>query len=196
MVKKNSGRLPAPERRAQILQCALREFAAAGYGATSTRELATAAGVTEPVLYRHFRGKEDLFAAVLADVAERLAIALEAALATGKGARARIEALAAALPDLLDRFGPEFRLLCGAAAAPGGKVQIAATRAAVSRLETTIAKALGGPHLRKGIDPELAASFLLQVGLGHALVRPLAPQALARADIRERMVDLLVGGLL
>lgn len=196
MVKKKSVRLPAAERRAQILQCALREFAAAGYGATSTRELASAAGVTEPVLYRHFRGKEALFAAVLADVAKRLAAALAAALAVEAGTRARVEALAAALPDLLERYAPEFRLLCGAAAAPGGKIHVMATREALSRLEATIAEALGGPNLRQGIDPELAASFLLQVGLGHALVRPLAPRALARADIRARMVDLLVGGLL
>lgn len=58
-------RLPAGERRASLLDCACRVFSEGSYRGTTTAELAAAAGVTEPVLYRHFRSKRDLYLACL-----------------------------------------------------------------------------------------------------------------------------------
>lgn len=60
-------RLTGEARREQILEAALQLFAERGFAGTSTRELAAHVGVTEPVLYRHFRSKEDL----LREVARR-----------------------------------------------------------------------------------------------------------------------------
>src|SRR5215831_4211277 len=100
MVKRPPRRLPASDRRQQVLDRALPEFAARGFAGTGTRELAAAAGVSEPILYRHFPGKDALFAAVLALVAGRLAQAIEAALARADTARGRLQALADALPAM------------------------------------------------------------------------------------------------
>jgi AcrR family transcriptional regulator len=61
-------RLPAEERRAALLETASRLFSEGSYRGTTTAEIARAAGVTEPVLYRHFDSKRDLFLATL-DVA-------------------------------------------------------------------------------------------------------------------------------
>jgi len=58
-------RMTAGERRAAIVRCACRLFAEKGFRGTTTRELATAVGVTEPVLYRHFRTKRDLYSAII-----------------------------------------------------------------------------------------------------------------------------------
>ncbi|MCH2133061.1 MAG: TetR/AcrR family transcriptional regulator [Phycisphaerales bacterium] len=58
-------RLPAAERRDSILDAAELVFVRSGYHGTTTRDLAQACGVTEPVLYRHFAGKDDLFVAVV-----------------------------------------------------------------------------------------------------------------------------------
>ncbi len=60
-----STRLSANERRNAILQAAARLFAERGYRGTTTRALAEAVGVTEPVLYEHFRSKRDLYAAIV-----------------------------------------------------------------------------------------------------------------------------------
>ncbi len=60
-----SSRLSADERRAAILEAAVRLFAERGYRGTTTRALAEAVGVTEPVLYEHFRSKRDLYAAIV-----------------------------------------------------------------------------------------------------------------------------------
>ena len=58
-------RLPAAQRRATIERAAERLFAARGYGGTRIDDIAEAAGVTKPVLYRHFASKEALHRALL-----------------------------------------------------------------------------------------------------------------------------------
>jgi TetR/AcrR family transcriptional regulator len=58
-------RLPADERRASLLDAACRLFAGRSYHGTTTADLARAAGVTEPVLYRHFPSKRALYLACM-----------------------------------------------------------------------------------------------------------------------------------
>jgi AcrR family transcriptional regulator len=65
-------RLPAAERRRQLLDTALPVFAAKGFHATSMNDVADAAGVTKPVLYQHFVSKRQLYLELLDDVGARL----------------------------------------------------------------------------------------------------------------------------
>ncbi|MFB3828338.1 MAG: TetR/AcrR family transcriptional regulator [Bryobacteraceae bacterium] len=58
-------RMRSEERRAAIVACAARLFAEKGFRGVTTRELAAAVGVTEPVLYRHFATKRDLYTAII-----------------------------------------------------------------------------------------------------------------------------------
>jgi AcrR family transcriptional regulator len=58
-------RLPAEERRKAILVAALRVFVSTSYAGATTADIAREAGVTEPVLYRHFASKRDLWLACL-----------------------------------------------------------------------------------------------------------------------------------
>jgi AcrR family transcriptional regulator len=64
-VSAGRSRLPAAERRASVLDCACRAFSRGSYRATTTAEIAREAGVTEPILYRHFESKRDLYLACL-----------------------------------------------------------------------------------------------------------------------------------
>lgn len=59
----------AEDRRAQLLIVATRLFAAKGYDETTTAAIAGEAGVSEPVLYRHFSSKLELFREILAQTA-------------------------------------------------------------------------------------------------------------------------------
>jgi AcrR family transcriptional regulator len=59
-------RLPAAERRAVIVEAAGRLFGERGYDAARLDDVAAAAGVTKPVLYRHFADKQALYLALLA----------------------------------------------------------------------------------------------------------------------------------
>src|SRR5678809_149675 len=58
-------RLKAPQRREQLMEVATKLFARNGYDATTTAAIADSAGVTEPILYRHFKSKQDLFIAIV-----------------------------------------------------------------------------------------------------------------------------------
>ncbi len=60
-----STRLPAAERRQALVDAALRVFAEGSYRGTTTAEIAREAGVSEPILYRHFSSKRDLYLACL-----------------------------------------------------------------------------------------------------------------------------------
>ncbi len=62
---KTRKRLPVAERRALIVEAAGRLFGDRGYEGTRLDEIATAAGVTKPILYRHFDSKRDLYLALL-----------------------------------------------------------------------------------------------------------------------------------
>ena len=61
------GRLSAEERRADVLETACHVFAKCGYQGATTAEIARGSGVTEPVLYRHFKSKRDLYLACLTE---------------------------------------------------------------------------------------------------------------------------------
>jgi len=53
-----------------ILEGAMQEFLASGYAATSMDRVAAAAGVSKATVYRHFRDKEELFAALIQQLAQ------------------------------------------------------------------------------------------------------------------------------
>src|SRR5260370_42373215 len=60
-------RLAAPDRKKQLIDMAMKLFSEQGFDGTSTREIAKAAGINEAIIFRHFKTKEDLYRAVLAD---------------------------------------------------------------------------------------------------------------------------------
>jgi AcrR family transcriptional regulator len=59
-------RLPAAERRQALIETAVRVFSAASYHGVTTAAIAREAGVSEPILYRHFASKRDLYLACIA----------------------------------------------------------------------------------------------------------------------------------
>jgi AcrR family transcriptional regulator len=65
-------RLPAPERRRALVEAALRVFSEGSYAGATTSEIAREAGVSEPILYRHFHSKRDLYFACLDEAWRRI----------------------------------------------------------------------------------------------------------------------------
>jgi AcrR family transcriptional regulator len=60
-----AARLSAPERRQAVLDTACRIFSEGSYRGTTTAEIARESGVSEPILYRHFASKRELYLACL-----------------------------------------------------------------------------------------------------------------------------------
>jgi AcrR family transcriptional regulator len=90
--RSSTARLPAPERRRQLLDVALVQFAAKGYHDTSMNDVAEAAGVTKPVLYQHFASKRELFLELLREVGGRMRDAIGKATTDADGPRQQVEA--------------------------------------------------------------------------------------------------------
>jgi len=60
-----SSRMTAPARREALIETACCVFSRSSYRGTTTKAIAAEAGITEPILYRHFPSKRDLYLACL-----------------------------------------------------------------------------------------------------------------------------------
>jgi len=72
-------RLRAEERRQALLDAACQVFSKTSYRGATTADIAREAGITEPILYRHFGSKRDLYVACLAATWRNLRELAEAA---------------------------------------------------------------------------------------------------------------------
>jgi AcrR family transcriptional regulator len=85
MAPATRSRLRAPERRTLVEAAAAKLFAARGYAGTRLDDVAAEAGVTKPVLYRHFASKKALYLFLLERHQERQAAFRAPAAASGSG---------------------------------------------------------------------------------------------------------------
>ncbi len=70
-------RMPAAERKKQILMSAIRVFARSTYHGATTKSIAEEAGVTEALLYRYFGSKREIFKEAIRHTAGRLTSGLQ-----------------------------------------------------------------------------------------------------------------------
>jgi AcrR family transcriptional regulator len=76
-------RLAASARRAQLVEIGRTIFAERGYEATSVEEIAERAGITKPIVYEHFGGKEGLYAVVVDREVEHIVSRIVEAISSG-----------------------------------------------------------------------------------------------------------------
>jgi len=76
-----STRLSADERRQAVLETACHMFCRSSYRGATTAEIAREVGVSEPVLYRHFASKRDLYLACLEEAWQHVRAMWDEALA-------------------------------------------------------------------------------------------------------------------
>jgi AcrR family transcriptional regulator len=91
-------RLSAPQRRASIEQAAAQLFAQRGYDATTVAEIVARAGVSKPMLYRHFESKRQLQMSLLERRRDELATATLDSFLHGEGTPQR------RLPAMIDAW--------------------------------------------------------------------------------------------
>ena len=98
------------ERRAQLLSVARKVFGRSGFHSVSMDEVAREAGITKPILYDHFRSKEELYIALLDADAQALEERVRSALTADTGNRQRIRQSFQAYFDFVDEHAAGFRL--------------------------------------------------------------------------------------
>lgn len=164
-------RLPADQRRRQLLEVARDVFAERGFHATAMDDVAAAAGVTKPVLYQHFTNKRALFVELLDDVGRELLDRLHAATHEVASGRERVaRGFAAYFRYVADHPGA-FRLLFGAS------VRNDPEFAAVSERVVDAAAHAISPLIAIAVDDE------------HRLVLANALVGMAEATSRRSLTD-------
>jgi AcrR family transcriptional regulator len=98
------------ERREQLLDVGRSLFAERGYDGTAVEEIASRAGVSKPVVYEHFGGKEGLYAVVVDREVERLLDMFSTAL-SGESPRELLEQACLVLLTYVEESGDGFRIL-------------------------------------------------------------------------------------
>jgi AcrR family transcriptional regulator len=192
MTEPSSARLPAAQRRRQLLDVALVRFAAGGFHATSMADIAEAAGVTKPVLYQHFRSKRQLYLELLDDVGSQLMDAIAQATAGAGGPRLQVEAGIAAYLRFVQDRPQAFPLLFGSGARRDPEFADA-----VRRVEDSIADAVA-----RLIDADIDAVHrrvlaAAVVGMAEGVVRHwIADEPPVDGELLSRqMADLAWAGL-
>lgn len=92
--------MSAVERRAHVVRAATRAFAEGGYRGTSTADIATRAGISQPYVFRLFGSKKELFVEVVAACFRRTVETLEQA-AQGLEGPEVLEAMGVAYYELV-----------------------------------------------------------------------------------------------
>lgn len=143
------------QRRHQLIDIARSLFAERGYEATSVEEVAQRAGVSKPVVYEHFGGKEGLYAVVVEREVSALLDGVTASL-TNNQYRPRVEAVTLALLTYIEERTDGYRVLIRdspPSLSPGTYSTL--FNDAVSQ----VASILAGDFSRRGLDPELAPMY-------------------------------------
>jgi AcrR family transcriptional regulator len=99
------------QRREQLIEIGRGLFAEKGFEGTSVEEIAAAAGVSKPVVYEHFGGKEGLYAVVVDHEIRKLLQVMTTALTTEARSREILEIAALALLGYIETESDGFRIL-------------------------------------------------------------------------------------
>jgi AcrR family transcriptional regulator len=143
------------ERREQLLDIGRRLFAERGLDGTSIEEIAAQAGVSKPVVYEHFGGKEGLYAVVVDREVDRF-LAMATELLNGDDTMEKFELAAVALLHYIEDNSDGFRILVRDSNSTSGSGTFASLMSDIaSQVEYILADVLKD----RGYDPKLAPVY-------------------------------------
>ncbi len=143
------------ERREQLLDVGRRLFAERGLDGTSIEEIAAQAGVSKPVVYEHFGGKEGLYAVVVdREVSRFLAMATE--LLRGEDNMEKFEAAAVGLLRYIEDNSNGFRILVRDSNPASGSGTFASL---ISDIASQVEYILADVLKVRGYDPKFAPVY-------------------------------------
>ncbi len=186
-------RMSGKERRLQLVDVGRRLFAEKGFEGTSVEEIAAKAGVSKPVVYEHFGGKEGLYAVVVDREIELLLERMTNAL-TSRNPRQLAEQAALALLEYIETNTDGFRILVRdspVAQSTGGFASL------ISDVASQVEHIMVAQFKARGFDPKLAPMYAqMLVGMvaltGQWWLDVRKPK---RADVAAHLVNLAWNGL-
>ena len=193
-------RMSKAERKRQLLGHAKNLFVHLGYRETTTEKIATAAGVTEPVLYRHFDSKKTLFLEVLQEIREATLGRWNAETAGPGDPLAKLHAVADLYLGATRERALEFRVMHRTLVESDDEEIVALLRSFYLDSESLLAKLiLEGQQtgvFRRSLDPRVGAWELIRTALGYTLTLPLGVPLYSEPDYLPRAIECLLHCLL
>jgi len=193
-------RLPQADRKRELLTHAKQLFSTLGYHATTTEKITQAAGVTEPVLYRHFGDKKALFLEVLREIREATLLSWEVEMARQADPLAKLHAIAGAYLGSTREHAPEFRILHRSLVETQDAEVVSFLRAFYLDCETLLAQVIAegqqGGQIRSNLDPRVGAWELIRTALAYTLTLPLGIPLYEEPDYAARAIECLLECLL
>ena len=194
-------RLPAAQRREQLLDRALTLFSEHGYARATTAQLAKAAGVTEPIIYRHFASKKDLFIALIRRTGERTLALWEKDLTNAPDPAERLRLLIEDNPMVSEDGKEEYRVFLQAITEVDDPQIREALRDHIVGLHSFLTRELRTAQSEQKVGPrftpELIAWLLINIGMGYGVLSAMQIGGHGRDEAGVHVVDaiktLLVG---
>jgi len=149
-------RMTGKARREQLLDVGRVLFAERGYDGTSVEEVASRAGVSKPVVYEHFGGKEGLYAVVVDREVQALLDSFTSAL-SGSSPRELLEQATLALLTYIEDSADGFRILVRES--PVGLERSGGFATIISDIASQVEHILGGQFKRLGYETKLAGLY-------------------------------------
>ena len=167
-------RLKAPQRREQLLDVATKLFAKLGYEATTTAAIAEAAGVTEPILYRHFKSKQELFIAIVRAMSAHTLQHWHNLIEGVTNPAERIRRVAAEFPHHISKLADAYHVLHGALSTSRDPKVLKVMREHYAQIEEffvgVVSEGQKAGIFHDGMDPRVPAWQLINIGIGYAMV--------------------------
>ena len=193
-------RLRKAERKRQLLATAKQLFVTHGYTATTTEKIAQAAGVSEPVLYRHFESKKALFLEVLQEVREATLNRWRAETANLTDPLAKLHAIADMYLGTTREHAVEFRIMHHTLMETEDDEVLASLRSFYLDSEALLAEIITEGQqagvFRRELDPRVGAWELIRSALGYTLTLPLRVPLYEEPDHLPRAIDCMLQCLL
>ncbi len=198
---KPAGRLRRAERKRQILAHAKQLFVLLGYQQTTTEKIARAAGVTEPVLYRHFESKKALFLEVLNEVRRATLDRWHVETRALSDPLAKLHAVTDLYLGATRAHALDFRVMHRTLVEAAGDDEIAAALRAFyldseAFLAQVIAEGQETGVFRRSLDPRVGAWEFIRTALGYSLTLPLGIPLHREPEYLPRAVECLFHCLL
>jgi AcrR family transcriptional regulator len=197
---KSSGRMRKAERKKQLLACAKQLFVTKGFQNTTTEKIAEAAGVTEPVLYRHFKSKQALFLEVLQEIREATLTRWAAETAGLTDPLAKLHAIADLYLGTTHAHAVEFRIMHRTLIEVDSEEIVSFLRSFYLDSEALLAEIISAGQqtgvFRRNLDPRVGAWELIRTALGYTLTLPLGIPLYQEPDYVPRAIECLLNCLL
>jgi AcrR family transcriptional regulator len=193
-------RLSKSERKRQLLAHAKNLFVTQGYHATTTEKIAQAAGVSEPVLYRHFDSKKALFLEVLEEIRTATLKRWHAETSSLTDPLAKLHAIADMYLGSTREHAVEYRIMHRTLVETDDEEIVALLRSFYLDSEALLAKIIAEGQqagvFRRSLDPRVGAWEMIRAALGYTLTLPLGIQLFTEEHYIPQAIDCLLQCLL